>query len=115
MCLAQGPQHSDAGEPLGLEARTLPLSHCAPQDLLTQLLNSYQIFTHVSKAIVLSVLAELFWTSTPQIYSKVLAKVITMTECSKCSKILNTSCLPKKPRQAAHMTDYIQAFRFMVG
>ena len=32
MCLAQGPQHSDAGEALtrGLESSTLPLSHCAP-------------------------------------------------------------------------------------
>ena len=35
MCLAQGPQRSDAGEaptprPLGLESSTLPLSHCAP-------------------------------------------------------------------------------------
>ena len=32
MCLAQGPQHSDAGEArtLGLKSSTLPLSHCAP-------------------------------------------------------------------------------------
>ena len=32
MCLAQGPQRSDAGEAriLGLESSTLPLSHCAP-------------------------------------------------------------------------------------
>ena len=29
MCLAQGPQSSDAGEPFGLESSTLPLSHCA--------------------------------------------------------------------------------------
>ena len=35
MCLAQGPQRSDAGEtltcgPLGLESSPIPLSHCAP-------------------------------------------------------------------------------------
>ena len=32
MCLAQGPQRSDAGEArtLGLKSSTLPLSHCAP-------------------------------------------------------------------------------------
>ena len=32
MCLAQGPQRSDAGEArtLFLESSTLPLSHCAP-------------------------------------------------------------------------------------
>ena len=32
MCLAQGPQRSDAGEArtLGIESSTLPLSHCAP-------------------------------------------------------------------------------------
>ena len=57
----------------------------------------------LTRQIVLSVLAELFWTYSPQIYSKVLANVIKMTECSKCYKNVNTSCLPKKPRQAAHM------------
>ena len=33
MCLAQGPQRSDAGEArtLGLESSTLLLSHCAPK------------------------------------------------------------------------------------
>ena len=34
MCLAQGPQRSDASEArnrgLGLESSTLPLSHCPP-------------------------------------------------------------------------------------
>ena len=35
MCLAQGPQRSDAGKgsnprPFGLESSTLALSHCAP-------------------------------------------------------------------------------------
>ena len=41
MCLAQGPQHSDADEtrtrgPLCLESSTLPLSHCAPNQSLIQ-------------------------------------------------------------------------------
>ena len=37
MCLAQGPQRSDAGEArtLGPESSTLPLSHCAPLESVT--------------------------------------------------------------------------------
>ena len=63
MCLAQGPQHSDANEartpwPLGLESSTLLLSHCTP--------------VTTEQAV--------------KIYGK-------------CSKILNTICLPKRSRQ----------------
>ena len=45
MCLAQGPQHSDAVRlnppPLGLESSTLPLSHCAPYNILYDLQHGF--------------------------------------------------------------------------
>ena len=59
MCLAQGPQRSDADEArtcvlFGLESSTLPLSHCAPN--LPQVLDTG---SYMSAHVLLNLLNEL--------------------------------------------------------
>ena len=46
MCLAQGPQRSEAGEALGLESSTLLLNHCPPSKLKYQLFKIIPILMH---------------------------------------------------------------------